>query len=273
MKAEEQKNATGNDHRETPTPPPVPPPTPSPQSSRNNTSLLSPWWSESTEPEKKPAKGHHLLMHFTRIVNGSIKDNNNNSSNTPLFTEQCVLLTKQDHSSSTTTTDQQHSTSTSNGIKFLNGKPQSDCRMVCLLRENQEKRKEQQKAHGSFLNPFHGLWIIVATTQARCLEHTAEKEITKKNHADYYTINLGERFSGSGDDVKRMVTKLFAPTQELTRRYIQSWEDGTQSAFLSKFWESAVRGDAFQLVRDSTRRLFKMASGGDKDDNGKDNRS
>lgn len=110
--------------------------------------------------------------------------------------------------------------------------------------------------------------------------------------ADYYTINLGERFSGSGDDgtclvksdirpcidqcsfiVKRMVTKLFAPTQELTRRYIQSWEDGTQSAFLSKFWESAVRGDAFQLVRDSTRRLFKMAGGGDKDDNGKNNPS
>lgn len=176
MKAEEQKNATGNDHRETPTPPPVPPPTPSPQSSRNNTSLLSPWWSESTEPEKKPAKGHHLLLHFTRVVNGSIKDDKSNS-NTPLFTEQCVLLTKQDHPSSTSsTTDQHHATSADNGINFLNGKQQSDCRMVCLLRENQEKRKEQQKAHGSFLNPFHGLWVIVATTQARCLEHTAGKD-------------------------------------------------------------------------------------------------
>ncbi|KAI9310515.1 hypothetical protein BX666DRAFT_2006671, partial [Dichotomocladium elegans] len=63
--------------------------------------------------------------------------------------------------------------------------------------------------------------------------------------------------------VKRSVTKAFAPMQELTRRYIKSWQDGTQAAFLSRFWESAMRGDGLVLLKDSTKKLFKVADHGD----------
>ena len=63
---------------------------------------------------------------------------------------------------------------------------------------------------------------------------------------------------------KRIVTKTFAPLQELTRRYTVSWKDGTQQLFFQKFWESTKRGDAFHLVRDNTKKLFASATGADK---------
>lgn len=75
--------------------------------------------------------------------------------------------------------------------------------------------------------------------------------------------------------VKKFMARTFSPAQELARRYVVSWQDGTQKAFLNRFWESAQRGDAFHLVRDNTKRLIDAALGNDKkpgDDDGKPNK-
>lgn len=62
----------------------------------------------------------------------------------------------------------------------------------------------------------------------------------------------------------KLAKKTFGPLQHLTQKYIDSWKDGNQQAFFSKFWTSAQNGDAFYLVLDSTKRLFENALGHDK---------
>ncbi|KAI9266446.1 hypothetical protein BDA99DRAFT_505664 [Phascolomyces articulosus] len=262
MKDQQDQTPKTGDCRDTPIPPPIPPPAP-PQSSRNPSSLLSPWWSAEPLPERsteqKQKKSRRTFINFTRIANAIEygADGQKTGKSTQLFTERCYLSTRKEDLG-----DQpSNSNNNDNGIPT---RAPSDCRMVCFLRESDERRKERHEKNKSIWNPFHGLWIVVATTHARCLEHTAEKDIIKKSHPDYYTIELGESFSGSGDDAKRIVTKTFAPLQELTRRYVQSWKDGTQQLFFQRFWESTKRGDAFHLVRDNTKKLFQSATGSDK---------
>ncbi|KAI8140798.1 hypothetical protein BJV82DRAFT_519530, partial [Fennellomyces sp. T-0311] len=181
-----------------------------PQSSRNPSSLLSPWWSAEPLPER-PAeqnkKSRRTFINFTRIANA---------------------------------------------IEYGADAP-SDCRMVCFLRESEERRKERQDKAKSLWNPFHGLWIVVATTHQRCLEHTA----------GIYS-KWSSRICSSALTAKRIVSKTFAPLQELTRRYVQSWQDGTQQLFFQRFWESTKRGDAFHLVRDNTKKVFQSLTGTEK---------
>lgn len=64
----------------------------------------------------------------------------------------------------------------------------------------------------------------------------------------------------------RAVKKSFSPLQHLTQRYLDSWKDGNQQAFFSNFWSSVQKGDAFYLVKDSTKRLIENALGHDKND-------
>lgn len=45
---------------------------------------------------------------------------------------------------------------------------------------------------------------------------------------------------------------------------MDSWKDGRQQAFFSKFWNSIQKGDAFYLVRDISRKLIDNAIGHDK---------
>lgn len=153
-----------------PIPPPVPPPTPPPQSSRNSSSLLSPWWSAEPPPEKPPAQEDpekaaspgHLLVHFCRTA--TFRDPNESTSlPTELFREQCFMLAKK---------PQQNSDS-----ETMDNPTQveaEECRMVCFLRENEERRAQRrEEAKTKFWNPLHGTWLVVATTQERCREHTS----------------------------------------------------------------------------------------------------
>lgn len=64
--------------------------------------------------------------------------------------------------------------------------------------------------------------------------------------------------------VTKAVNKTFSPLQHLSQRYIDSWKNGNQQAFFSKFWSSVQKGDAFYLVKDSTKRLIENALGHDK---------
>lgn len=69
--------------------------------------------------------------------------------------------------------------------------------------------------------------------------------------------------------VQRIATIALTPLQHLTQRYIQSWQDGTQVAFLSRFWDSAKRGDAFHLMLDNARKLLHHATAKKEEDTAK----
>lgn len=168
----DNKSSNNNDDNRskesTLTPPPVPPPTPPP--TKNPSSLLSPWWSAEPLPErKKPNDTRRSLIRFTRIVQGGA-----HSSSEALFTERCYMLTK---------TKRQRSSSDSNNDVIPSGED-DDCRMVCLLKDHRKQKQhnkaampyQQQGRSSNSLsswNPFQGLWLVVATTRARCLEHSA----------------------------------------------------------------------------------------------------
>ncbi|KAI8384094.1 hypothetical protein BD560DRAFT_443937 [Blakeslea trispora] len=142
-----------------------------------------------------------------------------------------------------------------------------DCSMVCFLRTSRELSKAAETTQSSFsLNPFAGMFISVAKSPKRCKEHLLDVNNidTKKSFPDYYTMELGQELSNSGEHVTKAIQKTFGPLQRLTERYVNSWKDGSQQAFFSKFWSSIQKGDAFYLVKDSTKRLFENALGHDK---------
>lgn len=161
-------NKSNSDNRpkeSTLTPPPVPPPTPPP--TKNPSSLLSPWWSAEPLPErKKPNDTRRSLIRFTRIVQGDA-----HSSSEPLFTERCYMLTK---------SKRQRSSSSDSNHDVIPSDENDDCRMVCLLKDHRKQQQHkatishhQGRSNSSSWNPFQGLWLVVATTRARCLEHSA----------------------------------------------------------------------------------------------------
>ncbi|KAL1929761.1 hypothetical protein VTP01DRAFT_1899 [Rhizomucor pusillus] len=261
-----------DERKDTPVAPPVPPPTP-PQSSRNPSSLLSPWWSAEPPPERPSdaKKNHYVFMNFS--VTTSAKkpgtEGNTPEDQVVLTKESCFMLAKKE------ALQNQPDDAPANSPYVGT----SDCRMICFLRESEHLLKlreaEQHQQQQRSWNPFRGTWLVVATTRQRCMEHSFsdDKRLPKKhNHPDYYTVDLGEMLSGSGEDVKRIVAKSFTPMQELSKRYIESWKDGTQAAFFSRFYESAKRGDAFRLVRDNSRRLFNAVVGDDDKDSNQDNK-
>ncbi|CAO3592128.1 unnamed protein product [Absidia cylindrospora] len=143
----------------------------------------------------------------------------------------------------------------------------SQCAMVCLFRESQQRKtkKRQELSLTSSWNPFYGNWLVVSHTRSGFLEHIKETDIIKKTSPEYYTVELGERFGRTGEDVAKFMTRTFTPVQELGRRYIESWKDGTQTGFFTRFVDSAKRGDAFFLLRDSARRIMEnMVASDDK---------
>ncbi|KAI8335302.1 hypothetical protein BC941DRAFT_429957 [Chlamydoabsidia padenii] len=143
----------------------------------------------------------------------------------------------------------------------------SQCAMVCLFRESQERKtkKRQDMNLSSSWNPFYGNWVVVALSRTGFTEHLHETDITQRNSPDYYTVELGERLGRTGEDVTHFISKTLTPVQELGRRYIESWKDGTQVGFFTRFLSSAKRGDAFYLLRDSARRMMEnMVANDDK---------
>ncbi|CAO3609481.1 unnamed protein product [Cunninghamella echinulata] len=135
----------------------------------------------------------------------------------------------------------------------------TQCTMICLFRESQQRKLKKLKdmEMSNTWNPFYGNWLVLTKTRSAFAEHIAESDIVKKDSPDYYSVELGERFGHIGVDVTKFFAKTFTPVQELGRRYIESWNDGTQSRFFNRFFESAKSGDAFFLVRDSARRMVQ----------------
>ncbi|KAI8643626.1 hypothetical protein BD408DRAFT_385278 [Parasitella parasitica] len=236
-----------------------PPPLPS---AEDTSTLLSPWWSEeaqaepadelnaedATEQEAKKDSGilNISILSFGRSAPKESKEQ---------WKERCLLLA--------TTTELRKKTETStvqNELEEIFDKSK-ECSMICFLRTSRELTNRSSFT----LNPFYGTWISVAKTPKRCKEHLLDAGATsKKSFPDYYTMEVGEELSHSGEYVTTAVTKTFSPLQHLTQRYIDSWKDGSQQAFFYKFWSSMQKGDALYLVRDSTKKLFENALGHDK---------
>ncbi|KAI8078726.1 uncharacterized protein BX664DRAFT_342563 [Halteromyces radiatus] len=231
---------------------------------QDSSELLSPWWSEEppndTEPEGKAEEElTHFLVRFSRQATKNGDD---------LWNERCYIWTKEP--------SRQKESNLVNEIKQINKDGQaspkktypmnSQCTMVCLFRESQARRKKKlvDMNLSSSWNPFYGNWLVVSNTRSGFTEHLHETDITKANSPDYYTVELGERFGRTGEDVAKFMKKTFSPVQELGRRYIESWKDGTQVGFFTRFLESAKRGDAFFLLRDSARRIVENMANDEK---------
>ncbi|KAK4509637.1 uncharacterized protein ATC70_006939 [Mucor velutinosus] len=198
------------------------------------------------ETNKDPSILNISILSFGRSAPKESKDQ---------WKERCLLL-----ATTTELSKKKEGVSVQNELEEIFDKSK-ECSMICFMRTSRELTKKPSFT----LNPFYGTWISVAKTPARCKEHLLDAgEMTKKSFPDYYTMEVGDELSHSGEYVTKAVTKTFSPLQHLTQRYVDSWKDGSQQAFFSKFWSSMQKGDALYLVRDSTKRLFENALGHDK---------
>lgn len=81
-----------------------------------------------------------------------------------------------------------------------------ECSMICFLKTSQRFIKDEKKNQTLFqrLVPFYGRWISVAKTPTRCKEHLLNPgDMTKKSFTDYYTMEIGEELSHSGEYGKK----------------------------------------------------------------------
>ncbi|KAG2202447.1 hypothetical protein INT46_002242 [Mucor plumbeus] len=273
-----------------------PPPLPS---AEDTSTLLSPWWSEEAQTEStddftddsnNTATSNTETTDFTappldssyldsniptqEIDSNSMKEEDNSHKDSSILNisilsfgrsapkeskdqwkERCLLL-----ATTTELNKKKENNTVQNELEEILDKSK-ECSMICFMRTSQELTKKPSFT----LNPFYGTWISVAKSPKRCKEHLLDAgNICKKSFPDYYTMEVGEKLSHSGEYVTKSITKTFSPLQHLTQRYVDSWKDGSQQAFFSKFWSSMQKGDAIYLVRDSTKRLFENALGHDK---------
>ncbi|KAI8377165.1 hypothetical protein EDC96DRAFT_435836 [Choanephora cucurbitarum] len=247
--------------------------TPAPSTTEDTSALLSPWWSEEpqsaddhTSPITNQSNGHQ-----NSILNISVLGVSRSSPKESKFQwkERCMLLafTELQQQRQQQEQQQQQGTDEKDSQKQLLDilDRSKDCSMVCFLRTSRQLSKAQTSSLFHF-NPFAGIFVSVAKSPARCKEHllNATNMVTQKSFSDYYTMELGEELSHSSEHVTKAIQRTFGPLQRLTERYVNSWRDGVQQAFFSKFWSSLQKGDAFYLVKDSTKRLFENALGHDK---------
>lgn len=78
------------------------------------------------------------------------------------------------------------------------------CNMICFLKTSRDivKQQEEEEEKSIFhqFNPFYGTFISVAKTPQRCKEHLLTPGYNPKQSAkDYYTFELGDELSHSGE--------------------------------------------------------------------------
>ncbi|KAI8333330.1 hypothetical protein BC941DRAFT_434428 [Chlamydoabsidia padenii] len=255
---------------------PVPSPTAHHAPPEDSTELLSPWWSEESPdtthrldtdhppPEQQHPQSNTTMTttspddEYTRYIityGRSATDPKGNE----VWREDCMIWTKDPSKVSQVieTAIERKGTSTD----------ASPCTMVCLFRQSQERRKKKREALSSW-NPFYGNWLVVTHTHSALAEHVQETDIIKKNSPNYYTIELGERIGRLDEDVAKFMKRTFTPVQNFGQRYMNSWKDGTQADFFTRFLTSAQRGDGFFLLRDSVYRMMESVKGSDEKKNG-----
>ncbi|KAI9279288.1 hypothetical protein BY458DRAFT_431827 [Sporodiniella umbellata] len=248
----DQNKANEDDQDTTLLPPQVP--TPPPPSSEDKASLLSPWWSEkptTTNEEDTPEQPKTNTL-FLFGINRSLV---NEKDKDLVWDEKCYLVTNSGLPAPPHAKDKEMVERMFQRCK--------QCTMVCFLKESRKLTRQRALAESGkdkgMQNPFHGIWITVAKTPKRCKEHILQdtKIIQPENSPDYYNIDLGKEIDRSGEHATKLIHKTLRPLQNMSQLYIDSWKDGTQQAFFSKFWTRLQRGDAFYLVKDCTKRLLE----------------
>lgn len=198
-----QHYTDSSNHHPIPSLPPVPHHAPPEDTSE----LLSPWWSEEPpdvtecEPDDHsnhtsnhtssnlPHKNHNTsqqcqqqqenLSHFLVKFRRQATDKNTGKD---LWEENCYLWTKEPQ--------QQVESNLIHDIKAATGgEPSStkqtyplnsQCAMVCLFRESQERKAKKRHAMdlSSSWNPFYGNWLVVAWTRTSFSEHIKGKPVS-----------------------------------------------------------------------------------------------
>ncbi|KAI9290161.1 hypothetical protein BC943DRAFT_7819 [Umbelopsis sp. AD052] len=160
------------------------------------------------------------------------------------------------------------------------------CKMVCFRRRVDQvvKESDEKPASPERWNPLRGYSIVIVDGKANCEDHVddmnksaMDRPKSSDKGPSVHEMDIGEQLEKIQSEGERLVVKTFTPVYMLSKRYIDSWTDGTQAAFFDRFAESVKRADAYHIVRDNAKRVyenaFKNSKGNDKDDNEKGNKS
>jgi hypothetical protein len=220
MTKEDQQDNTEEDKKNTPgfLPPqslPKPPPPP-PIPNQDSSDLLSPWWSEENEAVPDASSAPTSSSSSPSPSDASAPSNTDGSDNTLNisllgfgraskvegdWSEKCFMLATTKPSKH----DEDENEEFEETVKRLTVESKK-CSMVCFLRESRrftsERMADKPSSILTQLNPFYGTWVSVAKTPMKCKEHLETEHLTKKTEKDYYTLELGDELSHSGDHGK-----------------------------------------------------------------------
>ncbi|CAG8496103.1 3042_t:CDS:2 [Paraglomus occultum] len=135
-----------------------------------------------------------------------------------------------------------------------------------------EVEKNEVKPNESKWNPLDGYYFYYVKGVDKCVRHTEGMNSYEKlptdnletdSAAEEYEIDLGEKLEMTKSETTRIIKRAFTPGYHLTKRYIESFTDGTQAAFFRKFTESVQRLDAVHLVGDNAKKAWDVWFGGE----------
>ncbi|CAG8525494.1 10082_t:CDS:2 [Scutellospora calospora] len=127
-------------------------------------------------------------------------------------------------------------------------------------------------------NFLDGYFIYYIKGLKGCQKHTEDMkndELLNRTwvqvKSEEYEIDLGEKFERTKTETNRIIRRAFTPGYQLGKRYIESWSDGTQTAFFRRFYESVQRMDAMHMVQDNVKKIVEVWIKGSNSGNRKDN--
>ncbi|ORX97313.1 hypothetical protein K493DRAFT_14798 [Basidiobolus meristosporus CBS 931.73] len=134
-----------------------------------------------------------------------------------------------------------------------------DCRMWCVRRVEEETN----------WNPFSGIHLYSVHGFNKCQEQIEgqcfAKMDTPQQPATWtrasYHLDIGEKSEQFKEEAVRIVKKTFGPGYEWGRRYLMSWQDGTQARFFDRFTTSIKQGDGLDLAKKSLSKIMESLRG------------
>ncbi|KAI9319282.1 hypothetical protein BX666DRAFT_2111018 [Dichotomocladium elegans] len=127
--------------------------------------------------------------------------------------------------------------------------PSPGCKTMCLVRL-QDSMDQQQTNSEWLYNPLRNYAIAV---------DPADKP------EQSYQVNLGDQLDRVGHQVNRIAKTSY----DTSKSYIDSWKDGSQTAFFRRIYEISVDKDQLQMLKDHARKtidVFWNAGNNDKKD-------
>ncbi|CAG8463571.1 2664_t:CDS:2 [Gigaspora rosea] len=143
---------------------------------------------------------------------------------------------------------------------------QTDIAQVLYGKEGDEKEESVKYSQAGPRNFLDGYFIYYIKGLEGCQKHTENmKNDELLNRISWsqvkpeeYEIDLGEKFERTKTETNRIIKRAFTPGYQLGKRYIESWSDGTQTAFFKRFYESVQRMDAVHMVQDNVKKVVEV---------------